>query len=445
VPLVEGRSFRRPALAHTRNSTEIGAGWNLRKFQGAFVESLSSLWRLWWTFFYARCLVGFPWFWPGDPPGQEAMLKARRIVRDHFGREHSPVARTIAKILTAVVWPPAVLVNLWQARQMFGSDAVAVRQTPKAFWAAMRHNILPTEYFAYGLWQPDRMKDVDNYLYSKEAARLFKVVNKPPVPNPLSDKLAFYELCKAHKIATPEVLAAFAPTGTLIEFRFGRVPPCDLFIKTRTGLGGESAERFRWNGAMFESNRGPHISGADLIDYLATRARIENQTLLVQPLLSNHSDLHTEPNAALATARLVTGHSVSGKIIPLFGYICFARDDQITSLGNYLTLIDIENGRLIDVPLGDNPSASIYDYRQLTCNETGALPDWDTALQQISLAHRACARFVFVGWDVAFTDHGPIVLEGNENWCADTYQTLNGNPLGCTIFADILVTHLEEK
>ena len=210
------------------------------------------------------------------------------------------------------------------------------------------------------------------------------------------------------------------------------------------GLGGENAERFRWNGAMFESNRGPRIRAVDLSDYLATRARIENQALLVQPLLSNHPNLHTEPNAALATARLVTGHSISGEIIPLFGYICFARDDQITSLGNYLTLIDIADGRLIDAPLGDNPSASIYDYRRLTSNENWALPDWDTALQQINLAHRACASFVFVGWDVAFTDRGPIILEGNENWCADTYQTLNGKPLGCTKFADILATRLKE-
>src|SRR5262249_49799611 len=161
------------------------------------------------------------------------------------------------KILTAAAWPPAVLVNLWQARRMFQADAMPVRRMPKAFWVAMRNNVLPSEYFAYGLWQSDRMQDVDNYLYSKEAARLFKVLNKPSAPNPLSDKLAFYELCKAHRIATPEVLAAFTPTGRLMDFRLGLVPQRDLFVKPRTGLSGEGAERFRWNGAMFESNRGP--------------------------------------------------------------------------------------------------------------------------------------------------------------------------------------------
>src|SRR5215468_6181393 len=123
--------------------------------QRTFAEVLSSLRRSWWIFFHARCLVGFPWFWPGYPHGQDAMRKARRIVRDHFGREHSPLARTIAKILTAAAWPPAVLVNLWQTRRMFRADAVPVRRMPKAFWVALRNNVLPSEYFAYGLWQSD--------------------------------------------------------------------------------------------------------------------------------------------------------------------------------------------------------------------------------------------------------------------------------------------------
>ena len=131
--------------------------------------------------------------------------------------------------------------------------------------------------------------------------------------------------------------------------------------------------------------------------------------------------------------------------MPLFGYIYFARDDQITSLGNHLALIDIANGRLIDAPLKDNPGASIYDYRQPTSNETCACYQTGTQRSsQISLAHQVCAGFVFIGWDVAFTERGPIILEGNENWCADTYQTLNGKPLGCTKFADILAMRLKE-
>ena len=77
--------------------------------------------------------------------------------------------------------------------------------------------------------------NIDNYLYANEAPRLFKVLNRPSQPDPIGDKLAFYELCKAHGIPTPEVLAAFAPTGKLMDFRSGLPPQHDLFVKARTG------------------------------------------------------------------------------------------------------------------------------------------------------------------------------------------------------------------
>ena len=60
------------------------------------------------------------------------------------------------------------------------------------------------------------------------------------------------------------------------------------------------------------------------------------------------------------------------------------------------------------------------------------MPDWDAAVRYAKLAHRACPNFVFIGWDVAFTDQGPMLIEGNENWSAHTYHLLSGEPLGLT-------------
>jgi hypothetical protein len=228
-----------------------------------------------------------------------------------------------------------------------------------------------------------------------------------------------------------------------MDFRFGLPPECDLFVKTRTGLGGDGTERFRWNGVIFESNRGYRMRPENLEDYLATRAHTENRTLLVQPALSNHPDLGAGSNAALATARLVTGRSIDGQVSSIFSFILFGLTDRITAHSNQVALIDVANGRLMPAPQPGSPGASIYNYRELVTDGICALPDWGAALRHVEVAHQACVNFVFVGWDVAFTEHGPIVLEGNANWCADTYQTLSGNPLGCTKFADILATQLK--
>ena len=318
--------------------------------QQRIAETLASLRRHWGGFFWIRCGAGLPWFWPAQPPGQHAMVEARRMVRWHFGRDHHPVPRKLAQVLVTMAWPLAVLLNLWLVRQWFGPRKAFLKRVPGALWAAIRHNIFPHEYYEYRLWQPDRRMNIDNYLYDREAARLFKVLNRRSEVDPIVDKLAFYELCKTHAIPTPEVLAAFAPTGKLMDFRSGLPPQHDLFVKERTGQGGLGAERFRWDRIFFQSNRGCRLRPEDLGDYLANRARNENLTLLVQPALSNHPSLSSNPNEALATARLVTGRSTDGEVTPIFCFILFGRADKITAHTNCVTLVDVANGRLMPSP-----------------------------------------------------------------------------------------------
>ena len=209
-------------------------------------ETLHAFRAGWSDLFHSRCLVGFPWFWPARPAGVPAMVAARRVVRRHFGREHHPVHRALAQFLTAIAWPAAVLVVLWKFRRHNGPYAVPIQRVPGALWAAMRYNVLPSEYLAYGLWRVDRKENIDNYLYTDEGPRIFKLLNRAEQGNPIDDKLAFHELCKAHAIPTPEILAAFTPGGRLLDFESGRPPRRDLFVKARASLGHDGAERFRW-------------------------------------------------------------------------------------------------------------------------------------------------------------------------------------------------------
>jgi hypothetical protein len=367
------------------------------------------------------------------------MVHARRIVRRYYARSHHPIHRALARILVTIAWPPAVLLHIWEIRRSRGPEAVPIKEAPRAFWAAIRNNVIPGEYYAYALWRPDRRANIDNYLYSKEGARLFRLLNRRSQPDPIDDKLAFYQLCNTHDVPTPAVLAAFAPTGKLLEFESSRPPKHDLFVKPRIGVGGQGSERFRWQGGIFQSNRGSRLTPENLGDYLKTRARAENRTLLVQPALSNHPQLGVDANSALATVRLVTGISLNGDVVPLFAFIYFAHPNQIVAHGR-VAVIDMPSGRLMSAPQ-DFPSrkrSNIDNGWDHAC----ALPDWKTLLRHTKVVHQACSNFVFIGWDAAFTEHGPMLLEGNANWCADVYQSLCGKPLGHTKFASILAERL---
>jgi hypothetical protein len=392
----------------------------------------------WWTFFYKRCLVGFPWFWPAHPSGKHVMADVRRMIRRHFGRDHHPIKRALAKALTMTVWPFAVLVHFWQIRSFWGLEKIPIRRAPGAIWAAMRYNILPGEYYAYALWRPERRINIDKYLYSHEASRIFKLLNQKWQTDPIGDKLAFWKMCKTHALPSPAVLAAFAPSGMLLEFQSGQPPELDLFVKPRVGLAGDGAERFRWRGGAFESECGHRMRRQDLIEHLAARARNEKRTLLVQPNLSNHPDLGIETNAGLATARLVTGHSTGSDVDAVFGFIYFARSDRITAQHGHVALIDIATGHLVAAS-GKDRSSSDVPVDQLM------LPDWRAAVQHAKVAHLLCSNIAFIGWDIAFTPDGPMLLEGNVNWSADEYQSLTGEPLGHTNFSTILATRLRER
>jgi hypothetical protein len=283
--------------------------------------------------------------------------------------------------------------------------------------------------------------NIDSYFYCNEAARLFKIINRPSEPDPIDDKLEFHEFCKAHALPTPAILAAFAPGCKLLEFDAGQPPKHSLFVKPRSGFGGNGTERFCWNGVAFENDRGSRLAAEDFETYLAARARNENRTLLVQPLLSNHPDLRVD--GALITARLVTGCADDGEVTAIFGFLYFSRFDhrRASEPWRFEGLIDVLTGRLISGPPQDTPI--IYRHHQSGLDDTAfTLPDWNAALRYAKLAHRACSNFAFVAWDVALTDRGPLLLEGNETWSPGIYQRLRGEPLGHTKFASILATRL---
>ena len=410
-------------------------------------------WSFFWSFFYRRCVVGFPWFQPARPPGMPVMVTARRMARRHFGRDHHPAYRALAQVLSGLLWPPAVLLQLWEIRYSRGSEAIPIKQIPGALWAAMRHNVQPGEYYAYALWRPDRKVNIDNYMYDNEGPRLFKLLNRPSQPNPIDDKLSFYEMCQLHALPTPEVLAAFTPAGPLFEFKSGMPPEHDLFVKPRAGVGSNGTEHLRWHGSVFESNWSGRLRREELGSYLATRARTENQTLLIQPALVNHPQLLAGPNACLAPARLVTGLSNDGEVIPIYSHIHFfyAAGKKRIPRTPRVALIDVASGRLRSPPqeiYGTKRSNYLSndnsdDYRTLP-DWCRMLPDWDIVLQTTKVAHQVCSNYVFIGWDVALTDRGPILLEGNLNWTAADYQRLSGEPLGRTKFADILAGRLSQ-
>jgi hypothetical protein len=143
---------------------------------------------------------------------------------------------------------------------------------------------------------------------------------------------------------------------------------------------------------------------------------------------------------------LVTGISNNGDVVAIYSHIHFfdvAGNNQILEAPR-AALIDVASGRLMAPPRKPNGANRSNYWPDNNSDNCHVLPYWDIVLRHTKVAHQACSNYVFIGWDVALTDQGPMLLEGNLNWTASDYQRLGGEPLGRTKFAEVLATQLYE-
>ena len=107
-----------------------------------------------------------------------------------------------------------------------------------------------------------------------------------------------------------------------------------------------------------------------------------------------------------------------------------------TSVGGILCSIERKTGHIRHATMNGEPVSHHPD--------TGApiigidLPFWQESVELVRRAHAAAfPSFAFLGWDVALTKDGPILLEANSGWGAIFHQMLDG-PLGHTAFSHLV-------
>ena len=130
------------------------------------------------------------------------------------------------------------------------------------------------------------------------------------------------------------------------------------------------------------------------------------------------------------TVRLVTV-MVGGVPQPFFGFLRMGnkgcRCDN-WSVGGILVGIDIETGRVFR----DGVYMPGCGTRVSKHPETGVvfesfeIPFYAGALEMALQLHRFFYGSHSIGWDIAITESGPCVIEGNDNWAIAPPQAVHG-------------------
>ena len=144
-------------------------------------------------------------------------------------------------------------------------------------------------------------------------------------------------------------------------------------------------------------------------------------TMLVEQRLHQHPDLNVFAPNTLCCARLVTVTTLDGRVEVVES--CIKLQDSDSGIDNQIQgsvgiHVDLETGVLGTGRLEFDPG---HVRRTFLLNSKKEfigfqLPMWDKAVQLAKSAALAFPHAHTVGWDIAFTDDGPYIIEGNAAW-----------------------------
>jgi hypothetical protein len=345
-------------------------------------------------------------------------------------------------------WPVRVLSPAWREMRRHGRRVARMhgismgRQLAQVWALAARYRYPPEDYYRYRM-----------YLMPRSEASLFLPVHTNFLlrsllygqlmvdPTPLADKRAFYRACREAALPTPETLAEFEH-GSVRWWCNSQLPRCDLFSKEAASLCGAGAARWQFDGLEgWKGKDGRVLDEARVVNHLRDLSR--SAPLVLQRRLSNHAELQPLGPAGLCTVRVVTLRDrESGGIDVLLAAFRMPTGSEVAdnfARGGLASPVDVRTGEL-----------GHATYKDLACAyldmgehpDTGAviagrrLPLWGEVIALALRAHKVFADFPSVGWDVAITVDGPVLLEGNYNWCVVLAQQTGFRGLGATRFAE---------
>jgi hypothetical protein len=391
--------------------------------------------------------------------GQQA-LPVRAIFQRVLLRRKRTRAKRLRFLAAKATLPVRMIRPAWKLAHEYGPGVAAetglsVRRQILDIWAlSTRHWITPAHYYLYRLHDAENRTRVAHYLHHDEISRLVMELypGKRLPSQRLRDKSAFYEACSQSGLPTVPILAEFSSGEMKRWYGPGpvRLPPHDLFSKPACGSFGVGAKSWRFDGAgQYQGVDGRSYSEQEVIRHLC--ALSEKTRILLQPRVENHLDLSAASAGGLCTARVVTIRWPDGTPKHLISTLRMPFDDSPVdnfSQGNLAAPIDPHSGRLgraVRRP-PEYGRAVFRDHPHTRERLEGrAIPFWSDALQICLRAQQVFSEFVTIGWDVAFTREGPVLIEGNHAWGTDVIQIPHNLPIGLTEFSRFYRAHIERS
>jgi hypothetical protein len=236
----------------------------------------------------------------------------------------------------------------------------------------------------------------------------------------LRDKFVFGQFLRSLRVPTPKNIALLdhqkitwlntmhpAPLSTL-----ACATNIDGFCKKLSGLQGKGAFR------LSVKDRNIFIAGKE--STLAELAHRLDGTYLLQERVRQHHELNRLFPHALNTMRIVT-FNVDGRIQVFNGAMRIGTGMSNVDnwgIGGIAVGIDLETGTLRKHGFYKPKYGRLVDEHPDTnvVFEGFTIPFFKESLAMVSSMHGYLYGLHSIGWDVAVSPNGPVLIEGNEDW-----------------------------
>lgn len=273
-----------------------------------------------------------------------------------------------------------------------------------------------------------------------------RIARKDGQRSQLGDKLAFHDRCRRHGIGTVPVLMS-AKDGRIdpptAAFAHGE----DLFMKPRHGKGARGARMLQHLGdEHYRDGDGRIMTREDVSRDLAQRS--QETPYLLQPRLINHPDIADLATDSLLVVRVITCLDTQGHPVVTHGMlrVIGKLEPSWNDVTEYAAPIDLVTGRM-GAMTGDKLAEALlwHDRQPLTHTPVQGriLSAWPAVRAAALSAHRAFGDRVLLGWDIAVTPQGVVVIEGNALPDVAFLQRVHRQPIGASPLGPLLQAHLD--
>ena len=340
-----------------------------------------------------------------------------------------------------------------EVKKSTGKSLIAQFREMSSLWFHQR--VDPPTYYAQELFRTERLAKAPQFLTRFETKNgILRSLNEyRPSPfdaDEMSDKALFARLCTAHKIPHVQTLAIVGKDQ--VTWNIDPKNLCfDLFCKRPKGKGAIGAEAFRFIAPdQFLDRSGTIRSLQQLISHL--RQFSDDKPMLIQRWLVNHDSISDLAQDSLITFRVMTSINehdeieVTDAMLRILVVLEPRWKPAVVDV-EFAAPVDLSTGKL-GLLTGDNMRTCCVRYKLQPITNANVhgrqVEHWDAIAELAIKCHTAFRHRLMIGWDIALTPHGPVVLEGNTKFDVMFLQRVQDKPAGNTRLGELLEFHLQK-